>query len=398
MAISHIGSAAAATTSLTLPAARLPGDLELMYVFRSGSTTAPTVPAGWRLVKSTTTTSTFGGLYYRWCVSGDTSGTWTNATDLICEVYRGAYGLGGSAVTGAVGTSISYTTFTMVQSAGNSWVAGFGGHRTATNVNTAPTGMVNNTSVGAGPMVASFDTNGGVASWSTKTVTVNASSGNVGITVEILADNSTLDPYFKSSLIALSSGNKTATGPASGTNTVANSYGSLPRTGERRLFKFSFTTVTVDDPTFGIANLNSITNASIGDSGDANNSLGLTFTGGVFLNAVQIATVSGFGNGDTVWVAVDDLNKKIYFATNSGTWNNASASPDGNSGGISYSGMNPGVIVPAQSFFDGGEVDAYDGNPPNPPAGAATFANWDTKLIPNKIANFNQAMNRAANW
>lgn len=189
MAISRVGSASAAATTLTLPA-HAAGDLLIMEVFRDGSTTSPTVPSGWTLKKSQTTTSTFGAVYEKWAISsGETSGTWTSASALACKVYRKAWGIGASASQGAVSTAITCPALTREVTDGTSWIGRFFAHRSATNQNAiALTGYTQVTAIST--ELGSFDSNGEVGSNPTSTAgspVANASSGWVGFTYEILA-------------------------------------------------------------------------------------------------------------------------------------------------------------------------------------------------------------------
>lgn len=198
MTISHIGSQGAAATTVTIPAHQI-GDLILIFAYRDGSNTSPSVPAAGGTVPTWTIIGTASGgntnssvLYYAVATATNhTSGTWTNATELICAVYRGTKRPGAQASTSGSGTSISYPALTgMTRTDGTSWVAGFAGHRTATNVELNPSGMTNRTSIGT--EAANHDTNGTVSSWSLQLVTVNASSAWRSRVVELVDDTWTL--------------------------------------------------------------------------------------------------------------------------------------------------------------------------------------------------------------
>jgi hypothetical protein len=191
MAISHIGSQGNAGTTVTIPAHQI-GDLILIFAYRAGNNTAPSVPAAggtvptWTIIGSASGGNTNSSrLHYAVATATNTtSGTWTSATELIAVVYRGTKRPGGNNNAGSTGTSISYPALSMQRTDGTSWVAGFAGHRTATNVEGSPSGMTNRTS--AGTEVANHDTNATVSSWSAQSVTVNASSGWRARTVELL--------------------------------------------------------------------------------------------------------------------------------------------------------------------------------------------------------------------
>lgn len=180
MAISFVGANAAAATSVSLPAHQA-GDTIIVAAFRDGSITAPSLPAGFSNLEAGGANTCSMRVGWKRAASGaETSGTWTNATQIAVVVYRGASIISNnmSSLNGGTGTSVNYSAQSpFINPSGSSWVVGFGGHRTASDVESAPTGMINRTSIGAGPELAAHDTNGGVASWSAQNVTVNASSG-----------------------------------------------------------------------------------------------------------------------------------------------------------------------------------------------------------------------------
>jgi hypothetical protein len=189
MSISFVGAQGAAGTTVTIPAHQV-GDMILIFAYRDGSNTAPTAPTAggtvptWTLITSAGANTNSANFRYAVATATTTtSGTWTNATEIICLVYRGAKLVGVNGATNGTGTSISYPALTLQRTDGSSWVAGIAGHRSATNVEAAPTGMTNRAS--SGTEAAGHDTNGGVSSWSVQTVTVNASSGWRGVTVEL---------------------------------------------------------------------------------------------------------------------------------------------------------------------------------------------------------------------
>lgn len=182
MAFGTLLWASASGSSLTLPA-HAAGDLILIFAYRDGSTTAPSLPSGWASIHSggANTNSARLGVK-RATSSSETSGTWSNATEIVAVVIPGGGWIGGFSSGGNSGTSISYPALTMEAGDGTSLVLGFAGHRTATNVEGAPTGMTNATSAGT---EAAGHTGGLKSSWSAQSVTVNASSGWRSYTVEI---------------------------------------------------------------------------------------------------------------------------------------------------------------------------------------------------------------------
>lgn len=195
MPISYVG-VAAGTNSATLPSFQA-GDLAICFAFRDGSTTNPTIPAGWNSITNTadgTTCSASCG--WRRLLATDTAtGTWTNASRVVVVVYRDCEPfitpVGGGANGAGTTNTVAYNTLTMTRSNGTSWVIGFVGHRsTNTTVDSASiTGMTaRGGGVDATAEAHAWDTNGTVSSWSTTNQSISGTaSGWVTRTVEILA-------------------------------------------------------------------------------------------------------------------------------------------------------------------------------------------------------------------
>lgn len=190
MSISFVGAQGAAAATVTIPAHQV-GDMILIFAYRDGSNTVPTTPTAggtvptWTLISSAGASTNSANFRYAVATATTTtSGTWTNATETICLVYRGAKLVGVNAGNNGASTIISYAGLALQRTDGSSWVVGCAGHRTATNVELAPTGMTNR--ISSGTEAAGHDTNGVVSSWATtRTVTVNANSGWRAVTVEL---------------------------------------------------------------------------------------------------------------------------------------------------------------------------------------------------------------------
>jgi hypothetical protein len=126
----------------------------LIFIFAGRNNTTPaTVPSGW--VQAAFTGASGVSVTTGWKIaqsSGETSGTWTNASVLICAVYRADTGIlaistaaGGA---NATGTSVSFTTVTngLVYRPGtlDNWYLGVAMQlNSANSLETAPTGMSN---------------------------------------------------------------------------------------------------------------------------------------------------------------------------------------------------------------------------------------------------------------
>jgi hypothetical protein len=193
-AISHVGSAAAATASVVLPAHQA-GDLIIVFAARSAGgspETVPSLPAGWTSIGTSQRNFWATRVGYKMAASGaETSGTWTNATRITSLVYRGANPtapIGATATAGnTTGSVVTYPALTLTDSTTPPWVVGVAGHRTADDLQNPPAGMMNRAWNGSGfpGQVAAQDTNGGVSSWTAQTVTVSGSDAWDAWTIEI---------------------------------------------------------------------------------------------------------------------------------------------------------------------------------------------------------------------
>jgi hypothetical protein len=180
----RVGAAAYAAASGALPAGWAAGDLALCWAYRDGSTTAPTMPAGWTAIGGGTQSgSTQSCRYgYRRLQAGDTdTGTWTNATELAVIVFRDAIigqdGLGTIGGTNGTGTSMNYKGLAAEAQDASSIAVQFGGHRTATNVGTTPPAGYTVRATAPGGSVAVFTDEDGSFGSTDSAQTVNASSG-----------------------------------------------------------------------------------------------------------------------------------------------------------------------------------------------------------------------------
>jgi len=172
MAIERVGHNSAEAATVTIPTGHKAGDIILIFAFRDGSATNPTIPAGWTNITNTLD-GTSCSVSIGWKVaksSAETSGTWTNATHLQVIVYRGVdittpFG----ALTSNAGTTspstYGATTGVTKWKSNETWFAAFQGHRSidTTSMNNVPTGYTNLQYLqGATSDSVSFDTNGPV--------------------------------------------------------------------------------------------------------------------------------------------------------------------------------------------------------------------------------------------
>ena len=159
MALSRVGGSSAAATSIAIPT-HVAGDLIVIWAYRDGSTTPPTVPTAGGTVPTFTTVDGPTGANLcsavcAWAVAAgttDTSGTWTNATGISVEVWRGqaAVPIGGHAQSGgniASGANIAIPAITLTAVDGTSAILAFAGWQTVTAWNAAPSGYTQRSNV-----------------------------------------------------------------------------------------------------------------------------------------------------------------------------------------------------------------------------------------------------------
>jgi hypothetical protein len=199
---SYVGGATGTNTA-TLPTFQS-GDVAVVFSFRDGVATAPSLPTGWtNIANAAANTCAFRSGWRRLVIGDTTVGTWTNATTVIVLVYRGCEPFitpigGGASGAGATNGTVPFTTFTMTRSDSTSWVIGFVGHRAVdTDLATLWTNMVSSRQnpVDATDEAGSQDTNGGVASWATQNRNIGGTaSGWHTRTVELLMLPTQLPP------------------------------------------------------------------------------------------------------------------------------------------------------------------------------------------------------------
>lgn len=199
MAISFIAAGAAEANSITIPGSGTyaTGDLMIIWAFNSTSTTVPTFPTGWTQVLSSgsnTGTLCASACGYKFATSGsETSGTWTNASEICCQIYRGTAAssplVNAGAQTGN-STTVNYSGITTMTGPSTSWVVRFVGMTSINNSpQTPPTGYTNRSDIdGLIAEAAGHDTNGAVSSCSFQSVNTGGTAGNyISKTVELLA-------------------------------------------------------------------------------------------------------------------------------------------------------------------------------------------------------------------
>ena len=203
------GSCQAASTACTL-SATASGSFITVFAARA-SNTPPTLPGAYSNLGTGIIQAGAGGTLASARVacriasgSGDTTVTgFTNATLIIAVSFSGdaaqnTLGCG----TGGIGnfifssaktsTSISFPALKLAHTSGSSWILAFGYASAAAPG--APTGLMQFQTVGAGPGLGGYDSNGGLTSWSAQSVTV-ASSTWLSAVIEIRAPNASVPSW-----------------------------------------------------------------------------------------------------------------------------------------------------------------------------------------------------------
>lgn len=148
MAISRTQAVSANANTVAITSATA-GDIIVVWAYFAGTATIPSLPAGFTNIVGTAGTAQAARLGYKVSTGGETSsGVWTNATQVVCQVYRGAGSFGTTpTITAGNGTSLSYSARTLLTTDGTSWWLGFGGASSATaGMNGSPTGTLPNIS------------------------------------------------------------------------------------------------------------------------------------------------------------------------------------------------------------------------------------------------------------
>lgn len=191
MAISYVGGTSANSTTTALPGTAAAGDLAIVVAGRSNAG-GPGIPGDWNdlgVISGGSGGSAHGQrVGWKILTAGDITagnvGTWSNAAAIQVLVYRGASAVGDNSGTGANSNTITFPARSSLTS--GAWVVGVASHRSASDVGDAvATDYTNRSGAFTSTAVGGMDTNGAVSSVVQRTDGVNASSGNVGRTIEV---------------------------------------------------------------------------------------------------------------------------------------------------------------------------------------------------------------------
>jgi hypothetical protein len=183
----------------------------------------------------------------------------------------------------------------------------------------------------------------------------------------------TWNPADKSANITLSNGNLTATNGGSGDNLVRSIVSAS--SGKK------YCEITAD------IKVNNGTDLGVGTGAEAlTNWVGATADsvgwiggdGNIWLNSNPITGVATWTQGDTLCIAFDIDNMRIWFRTNGGNWNNSgTANPATNTEGIDVSALNAGPFFVMVSFrTNADQFTANFGGTAYAHAPPSGFGNW----------------------
>jgi hypothetical protein len=355
---------ATGTNSCTVPAHNV-GDYIIIFAFNDASTTVPTVPAGFTSLRTQAGTTCAMAVGFKVATAtNDTSGTWTNATEVACSVYTGKmpsrYELMiNSAVTGnnsAASTTltVSYPALTNFNGDGTSIVvAAIGVRNKTTNAATPPTGMQNLTSFGGSVgFIALHDSNGTKTSWgATGQTLTGTATGSVCMTVELAERARYGWDRCNVGRGALNSGTLATYSLPDDVQVLVNSaaaaHDQCATAGGTGTFYFEMTCVApgTSDGSVGVEGTASTTGLFWVDSGFA--------TPGAFLNSAgtQIGTntLPNATAGQTIGIMIDAPTNQgwIKNLTTNSNWNgSATANPSTKTGGLAYGGTSGTIVYP----------------------------------------------------
>ncbi|NML88766.1 hypothetical protein HHL26_06755 [Sphingobium sp. TB-6] len=167
--------------------------------------------------------------------------------------------------------------------------------------------------------------------------------------------------------------NKSATMALSGGNLVATSSGVGTAAAARRISGLTYCefTITTLTGTSGVGFVNVYYNMAGGVvMGTSNEGLSYRSSGVVARNNATITTLATYAQGDRVDMAIDVINRRVWFRVNGGNWNNSpTADPVTNAEGIDYTALSAMNVAPAVTASATGTVitaafDSFAGTPP----------------------------------
>lgn len=184
--------------------------------------------------------------------------------------------------------------------------------------------------------------------------------------------------------LTLSNGNLTATADGSGDNGLATSTTAYAQSsGELRYAEFS-----------GIANFSSGSNGGLGVANPSVVSTGAA--GEAYYVNISGSPLLGSADGQTIGVAIDLINNKVWFRyISDGLWNGTTTAfqnPETNTGGFDLT-VIPGDIAPFMFFVTTGQIATINyGALPFAGVLPAGYIAWDGTRPPNTKRSFATVM------
>lgn len=392
MSIARVGATSASAASLLSPAGAA-GDIIVWTAYRDASATAPgAISSPVTNLANGGASSNSGRVGYEFCTSASAvTRTSSNATRMSAVRYSGVLGINAGSLVAATGTSLNFPAASLLLSTKSWWFA-YAGVRTGTVPTPSGLSAFTNSSVGTGPNLAVFDSNGDVTSnWSSTNVTVN-NTGHISGVIELIGNHGGFNKYDVGSGVTytLSTENKVANCNNPGAGHGGIRAFTSHKTGKRALAWRQIAQGETYDITLGLI----AKGESLSTWPNNGAVVQLDTDGGVMWMGDGATTSYGPftppQDGDYGYT-VFDLDAGLMWTMHQHLtdWNNdPSASPNAGTGGIPYTTAKGLDLFP---FTGSGNINSTfavnfgELNDQAPtwtlPANASDFAAWDTVVL-----------------
>lgn len=392
MSIVRVGATNASAASLVSPAGAA-GDIIVWTAYRDASATAPgAISSPVTNLVNGGASSNSGRVGYEFCTSASAvTRTSSNATRMSAVRYRGVFGLNAGTMSAATGTSLNFPAASLLLSTKSWWFA-YAGVRTGTVPTPSGLSTFTNSSVGTGPNLAVFDSNGDVTSnWSSTNVTVN-NTGHISGVIELIGNHGGFNKYDVGSGVTytISTENKVANCNNPGAGHGGVRAFTARKTGKRALAWRQIAQGETYDITLGLIALSESLSAWPNNGAVVQ----LDTDGGVMYMGDGATTPYGPfpppHDGDYGYT-VFDLDAGLMWSMHQHMtdWNNdPSANPNAGTGGIPYTSAKGLDLFP---FTGSGNINSTVGmnlsdlNDQAPtwtfPSNASDFAAWDAVVL-----------------
>jgi hypothetical protein len=201
-------------------------------------------------------------------------------------------------------------------------------------------------------------------------------SGNTQTTPSINTGQMYWGTTYKATDIALSNSNTTASQIFSYSQSVLSN--TFIQKGQKIMFTVSYSTSQAAPPGavigIGTTSMN-YAGPFNGYPGNDNQSIGFSKDGNFYFNgSILTSSLPTWTTGDTIDVAVDNVNGLIWVRVNGGDWNNNSGdNPATAAGGLGVQGLNLKFTYPAGNPYIYGSMTIISNAPYGVPAGFTTL-------------------------